>query len=801
MSVFELQPFDTEVLSLATNHDTFFASSSSGVTGSITYSARNFNALKELPALSPAFVSDNIFQSEQDLRAAIADPTVTNVLPYLEDYLRHVNSQQSAEITKEVERLKPAYVDEDPPVNVMGMKAILSSTLMPHYRAQYGGYDYSYYNYYSANFVSSSQSIKYSGIVYPNDGALTPSSAFSLDFYIKVGKSPYDVTRAGTILHLSSCYALSVVSGTHIDSNGRLDSYALLLQLSHSADIAPSAVAPGFFPQDLVFKFDNALKKDAWHHVVIRWDPLIDNGSGSLRIDGADAGSFYVPSASIASTAATTPDALVFGNYYDGINDGVDGLRTFFSADASTAYGVVQLDPATGVFEPTRYDFDHPGFFEVHDLSIKNYYVDDDFTDVRSTPTSLSGCVLYVPPYFYDVTPARSPVSVGGTTYGGIVYSPTTAGPGRSSTPHSLTLSDACGALYVNLENHFKDMVTGKLPRFVGMTISSDTAYQDDEPADEIRIYLDVQEPQLAVRNYSLLPCDDGTFMPRQAFFSCVDRVPLYLVSGSVSQVTVSPGTSQEAVVVAGTTKADPPPDFTNITLDRLQIQKIDEALGFSPKKYLRPPGPTFNGWLSSMDLNDPYYDRTQPTAMYWKYLQNSSNEFVIFNVSNLFYGNSIEPGTVELVGSVFGDPTYPSLVLRDDSRGGLYRSNCGTRAFSQGDIGNVFYPEGVIVVKHPVLSNFGMWSFNASFRGSRNVHVFKIEAMAPRGMVNSSSNPSYIQLAPTSNNIDADEKFVYISGVNFHDEDFNVVARTKLAQPIVKRRSSRIMIKSKIDF
>lgn len=801
MSVFSLQPFDTEVLSLATNHETYFVSSSAGVTGSITYNARTFKSLKELADLPPAFITDNIFQAQQDLAIAVADPTVQDVTSYLQHYFDKVNELESAEVVKEVERLKPAYIDEDPPIKVMGMKAVLSSTLMPYYRAQHGSYAYSYYNYYCVNFVSSSGSIKYSGIVYPNDGGLTPTDSFSLDFYINVRRPPSDVPRPGTVLHLSSCYAISVVSGTHVDSSGYLDSYGLLLQLSHSADIAPHAASAGPFPQDLIFKFDDVLRQDVWHHVIVRWDPAIDNGLGNLRVDGLDVGSFYVPSSSIASTAATTPDALVVGNYYDGVNDATDGLRTFFSADASTAYGVVQLDAATGVVEPSNYLFSHPGFFELHDLSVKDYYVDDDFTDVRSTPTTLSGCALYVPPYFYEETPARSPVVIGLTTHGGVPYSPTTAGQGRTSTPHSLSLSDGCGTLHMNLENHFKDMVTGRLPRFVGLHMSTDNAYYNDEPPDDARTYLDSNDQQLTARNYTLLPCDDGTFTPIPSFFSCDDRVQLYLVSGSVSEVTVSPGTSQEAVVVQGTTKADPPADFTNITSELFQLQKVDQVLGFSPQKYLRPPGPTFNSWLTDTDLTDPYYDRTQPTAMYWKYLQNSSNEFIVFNASSLFYGDSIEPGSVEVVGSVFGDTTYRSIVLRDDSRGVVYRADSESAPFMQGDVGNVFYPEGVIMLKHPVLSNVGMWSFSVRFRGSRNVHVFKIEAMAPRGMVNSSSNPSYIQLAPTANNIDANEKFVYVSGVNFHDEDFNIVARTKLAQPVVKRLSSRIMVKSKIDF
>ena len=41
----------------------------------------------------------------------------------------------------------------------------------------------------------------------------------------------------------------------------------------------------------------------------------------------------------------------------------------------------------------------------------------------------------------------------------------------------------------------------------------------------------------------------------------------------------------------------------------------------------------------------------------------------------------------------------------------------------------------------------------------------------------------------------------VIITGINFHDDNLNVVARSQLAQPIVKRSEDRFLFRTKIDW
>ena len=72
-----------------------------------------------------------------------------------------------------------------------------------------------------------------------------PSSSFTFDFYVKpkvnLASPPGSDYKAGTILHMSSCYAISLVSGSSKGPDGHPDRFRILFQLSQSADIPPSS--------------------------------------------------------------------------------------------------------------------------------------------------------------------------------------------------------------------------------------------------------------------------------------------------------------------------------------------------------------------------------------------------------------------------------------------------------------------------------------------------------------------------------------------------------------------------------
>ena len=95
----------------------------------------------------------------------------------------------------------------------------------------------------------------------------------------------------------------------------------------------------------------------------------------------------------------------------------------------------------------------------------------------------------------------------------------------------------------------------------------------------------------------------------------------------------------------------------------------------------------------------------------------------------------------------------------------------------------------------------FGKEQYSLQFKGEQNIYTLKIEAIAKSYQVNSSSNPNFIETSASGLTTDTNPNYVWITGLNFHDENLNVVAKSQLTQPIKKRHNDRILFKVSIDF
>ena len=82
-----------------------------------------------------------------------------------------------------------------------------------------------------------------------------------------------------------------------------------------------------------------------------------------------------------------------------------------------------------------------------------------------------------------------------------------------------------------------------------------------------------------------------------------------------------------------------------------------------------------------------------------------------------------------------------------------------------------------------------------------RNIHVLEVNVTADKGLINSSSNPSFQKMIPTDSPNEIANEFVYLTGLQLHDENLNVVGRANLSQPVVKRDGDRFTIKLRMDF
>jgi hypothetical protein len=167
-----------------------------------------------------------------------------------------------------------------------------------------------------------------------------------------------------------------------------------------------------------------------------------------------------------------------------------------------------------------------------------------------------------------------------------------------------------------------------------------------------------------------------------------------------------------------------------------------------------------------------------------------------------MFYGDQIKPQSVVLKDlAVTGSAGRIQVTLKDDGYGNLYRADSVTPHATWSSVGNVIYEEGIIIVKSPNLPLFGSDAWELSFEGERNIHVLEVNVLADKGLINSSSNPTYQKLIPTDNHNETAKEFVYLTGLQLHDDNLNVIARANFAQPIVKRDGDRYTVRLRMDF
>lgn len=831
MSIFNIRPDDIETFTVSTFPTRHYISSSNGVSGSVYVKARrspvekDFNDSKYTDNNSDdSSISINLDSIKKYAKNFSVTSNILNNQRFsakLQRYLSDVNASSEARknsVVLDVARFTPTVTLTSNTYKKLQVK----DQLMNHYKVSNPSCNWAYTNYNCLNFYTASTVPTSSVLLYPNidvndayfhegymSGTYSLSGAFSFDFYIKprsIFTHKDSGFKAGTIFHLSSSYAVSLVSGSSKDENGNPAAYRILLQLSHSAGITPSTAVYGSYPNDLIFTSDdNCLSPNKWHHVVIRWGTnLVNDGTGSFNIDGVDKGTFVIPSATVDlrvfdTAAFANPDALCVGNFYEGNNTGVNSQAYFFANDPATRDGIEQMiDDVGGIDEPTHYAFNHPLNAEVHELCIKRYFMSDEDISLSSSvgmPTIDQRVSFYLPPFFTQHSPLRKFVGA----YGGILQTPFFEIDGRTSDPFNVALAFGVAGHYINIENYLKDFANGTFPRVHHMTGTANPYTTEARAANEF-LY---DDPFVRRRNTFVLPCDNGEFVPSFELLENETKVSKYVDDFGNQDFSI---VSLNNMVSTASLLFRAP--FVGIEGLSGSNTFVDDMIGFTPENPGLQPGKailnyqrTINSSISDQTYDDGYV-RNTPLTIYNRTLDASSNQVTFFDISSIFYGMRIHPGSLTLKdASLSGSSGAVSVTLKDDGYGNIYRADCVTSASTWNSVGNIFYDEGVIVIKNPHLYFFGKDQFELTFRGEHNVHVMKIEAIAPRNQLNSSSNPNFKNVPASGFVADSDPNFVYITNANFHDRNLNVVAKTTFAQPIMKRHGDKFMLRVKFDF
>jgi hypothetical protein len=207
------------------------------------------------------------------------------------------------------------------------------------------------------------------------------------------------------------------------------------------------------------------------------------------------------------------------------------------------------------------------------------------------------------------------------------------------------------------------------------------------------------------------------------------------------------------------------------------------------------------NGNIISGSITIPYKDYyISNLAIEGEVFETNS---VIFDISNKLYASRIRKENISITDyDISGTGGSCSISLKDDGKGLMYRADCLTPHAKWNYVGHIFYRDGLINILHPGLTSFGENNFICELKGDHKLFTYEINVPIEKGELNISKNKTFKKLRPSEGLYDVDEEnFVYLTGVNLHDENLNVVAKANFAQPIVKRQNDRYNIRLKMDY
>jgi len=817
MSVLKIGPENFETITIQASPKVFFKSGSAGITGSAPLFSRKSDFIKEtapLAVLSKSFFSEGTlrqeFQAYREAAASAAgDGGSKNFSGAAENYLNEIFSASKApsqDIESKIIRFEPSFTYTSDTT----AKTMITNVLMPTYLTRYPTSQFAYTNYHSLNFFTSSKTPSNAVLLYPNSasvahatsvsGSYVVHDAFTFEFFIKpkcLFTRPEEF-KAGTVLHLSSAYAVSVISGSSKDGNGVANAFRLQLQLSHSADVEPFKATPGTYPNDLIFlSDDNSIQKDNWHHVAIRWSADADGRRGTFFIDNEEKGVFTLPSASIAPDALpNNPAVLAVGNYYEGSNTGDHRQIQFFTSQSAGREGLVIMNPGSTADNPTEFDFTHPLVAEVHELRIFDIFRPGSKIKAGSEKginLDEQGLKFYLPPFFTTQSPARKQLG----HYGGVLQTPFLGISGSTKDPFNISLSFGVGGHYLNLENFTQDFASKNFPRAMELTGAQVAVTTIERSCNEF-LY---RTGSVRYRNLIMMPCDNGSFMPNFGLVRDIETggttsVPVKTVKSGSAFYRYRNDLNEIDFSLINLRNLLPSSSFVNYIVD--YVARGHEA----DEDVVVHVGAGFENQIMGASPESMGIDPGEVLTIFQRTRDDSSNEVVFFDVSNLFYGNRIKPGTLKITDTnVTGSGGAMQITLRDDSYGNLYRADTLSKPATWNSVGNVFYDEGIVMIKTPNIPLFGKDDVEVEFRGENEVHVSKLDIVAPAGMINSSSAPSFKIMSSSMSANNQNSRFVAITGINFHDDNLNVIMRSKFAQPVIKRSSDKILFRTKIDF
>lgn len=247
------------------------------------------------------------------------------------------------------------------------------------------------------------------------------------------------------------------------------------------------------------------------------------------------------------------------------------------------------------------------------------------------------------------------------------------------------------------------------------------------------------------------------------------------------------------------------------------------------------------------------YSNHFEYSNSFWDRDTQTSN---LINIPSLYYGSSIEKGTVKLdfyvtgtlVGSISDIKKNGELIQTYSLANLNSASVAGVVLYDEGFIhltaswnldsshqedyvsGTTDYPKWIYFATDTIAGNTpsSSSSYDLSFNGTAKIPTLTMMAHAPKSELNHSNNTTYLALnqVSASNTITGStyfkedqfkeiknitkspftgaeapfEKETFISSIGIYDKDNNLIATAKLAKPVKKTENREITFKLKLD-
>jgi hypothetical protein len=182
--------------------------------------------------------------------------------------------------------------------------------------------------------------------------------------------------------------------------------------------------------------------------------------------------------------------------------------------------------------------------------------------------------------------------------------------------------------------------------------------------------------------------------------------------------------------------------------------------------------------------------------------LSNYENISTFHCISTQVFNNSIKRETFEIKDVDLPLSSGIKLTFKDTRLGTLYRADSSTAHAEWGTCGGLLYDEGISMLHHPSVWSLGKSNISIKAKTKTSTNIFELNLPAQSGETNQTKNSSKIEnIRLDESAFNSDEDFVYITDIDLHDENLNIVASVKLAQPFAKKDSDNVLFRIKMDY